>query len=136
MIRRFCWLVAAYITQAKPSCLLLFMQEAATALIFALLNTGSNIDARIAIMVMTTSSSIKLNPLRRTSRFLIRFISCFLDSMSLKQPRSTVTPNSETGGFHHQPHQGFASLKFWLPADGQLVTLTNPLVEFIPLVQF
>ena len=37
----------------------------ACALIFALFNAGNSIAARIAMMAMTTSSSIRVNPLAR-----------------------------------------------------------------------
>jgi hypothetical protein len=52
-------------TQARPSCLLLFMQAAATAFALALFNAGNSMAARMAMMAITTSSSIKVNPAYR-----------------------------------------------------------------------
>ena len=49
-----------YITQARPSCLLLFMQEMAWALSLALLRAGRSRAARIAMMAITTSSSMRV----------------------------------------------------------------------------
>jgi hypothetical protein len=46
----------------------LFLQAVAFAVAFALLNVGSNIAARIAMMTMTTSNSIKVKA-RRLLRF-------------------------------------------------------------------
>src|SRR6516164_4063601 len=65
LIARRSLLSAAYMTQARPSCLLLFMQEAATALVLARFNAGNSMAARMAMMAMTTSSSISVNPARR-----------------------------------------------------------------------
>src|SRR5690349_18242951 len=44
-----------------PSCLRLFAQKACDAFCFAAERTGNKIAARIAIMAMTTSSSINVN---------------------------------------------------------------------------
>ena len=44
------------------SCLELFMQEIICALILARLKAGNSMAARIAIMAITTSSSISVNP--------------------------------------------------------------------------
>src|SRR6266545_4210491 len=44
------------------SCLVLFMHRMACALIFALLKAGSSIAARMAMMAITTSSSIRVKP--------------------------------------------------------------------------
>ncbi len=43
-------------------CFSLFKQSRRCALLLALANAGSNSDARIAIMAMTTSNSISVNP--------------------------------------------------------------------------
>jgi hypothetical protein len=50
----------AYIVTAKPICFVLLIQAIAFALSFALLNAGSNMAARIAIIAITTSSSISV----------------------------------------------------------------------------
>jgi len=49
--------------QAKASCLWLFMQVMAWALILALLRAGSNMPAKMAIMAITTNNSINVNAL-------------------------------------------------------------------------
>src|SRR5579862_1178042 len=45
-----------------PICLMLLMQEVCFAFDLALARAGRSIAARIAIMAITTSSSIKVNP--------------------------------------------------------------------------
>src|SRR5580704_15439879 len=49
---------------ARPICLLLLVQAIALALFLAALNAGSSIAARMAMIAMTTSSSISVNPVR------------------------------------------------------------------------
>ena len=48
--------------EARPTCFMLLTQLMAWAFCFALLKAGSNIAAKIAIIAMTTSNSIKVNP--------------------------------------------------------------------------
>src|SRR5712692_7102128 len=48
---------------ARPICLLLDRQEAARALSRAWAKTGNRIAAKMAIMAITTSSSMRVNPL-------------------------------------------------------------------------
>src|SRR5690606_20694219 len=55
----------AYITQASWSCLRLLRHFVAPALALALLKAGNNIPARIAMIAMTTNSSIKVKPFDR-----------------------------------------------------------------------
>src|SRR5262245_57444394 len=55
----------AYMIHATVSCRLSLMHEEAKAFIFALLKAGRSIAARIAMMAITTSSSINVNPARR-----------------------------------------------------------------------
>ena len=50
----------AYIMTARLICLVLLMQAMDSALSLALLNAGSNMAARIAMIAMTTSNSIKV----------------------------------------------------------------------------
>ena len=52
--------------QATVICFVLFMQDIACALYFALDNAGNSIAAKIAMIAMTTRSSIKVNPRSRT----------------------------------------------------------------------
>src|SRR6266576_3134806 len=49
-----------YICHASMSCLVLFMHKMPCALIFALLNAGNSIAARMAMIAMTTNSSIRV----------------------------------------------------------------------------
>ena len=49
--------------QAKVICLVLFMQDIACALYFALANAGNSIAASIAMIAITTSNSIKVKPI-------------------------------------------------------------------------
>src|ERR1017187_7673895 len=53
---------SAYITQARHNCLLRLTQLTMSARRLALFNAGSSSAARMAMMAMTTSSSIKVKP--------------------------------------------------------------------------
>src|ERR1019366_3092595 len=55
------WLSSAYIRQAKANCLWLFMHWMPWAFSLALISAGRSNAARIAMMAMTTSSSINVN---------------------------------------------------------------------------
>src|SRR6267142_7249493 len=57
-----------YMAMPRPICLRLFMQRVWTALALALARAGRSIAARIAIMAMTTSSSIRVKPRTRRVR--------------------------------------------------------------------
>jgi hypothetical protein len=48
--------------QASASCFWLLKHTAAVAFCFALLRAGNSIAARMAMMAITTSSSIRVNP--------------------------------------------------------------------------
>src|SRR5438552_19040327 len=52
-------------TQARPSCFMLLKQEMPCALVLALLRAGTSIPARMAMIAITTSSSIRVNPVVR-----------------------------------------------------------------------
>src|SRR6266704_1208013 len=52
---------SAYILNANPHCLLLLRHAVAWALDLALLKAGNSMAARMAMMAMTTRSSIKVN---------------------------------------------------------------------------
>ena len=54
-------------SMAKPNCLTLFMHSACCPFCLALESAGSSIAARIAMMAMTTSSSINVNARRPAS---------------------------------------------------------------------
>ena len=49
-------------TPAMPICFMLFMQEVCLAFDFALERAGKSMAARMAMIAMTTSSSIKVKP--------------------------------------------------------------------------
>ena len=58
------WLSPAYMAQPRPNCFSLFVQEMALAFSRALLNAGRSIAAKIAMIAITTSNSIRVNDLR------------------------------------------------------------------------
>src|SRR5262252_2138636 len=70
----------AYILIARPHCFKLLAHCALTAAALALLKAGSNIAARIAIIAMTTSSSIKVNAGNLTFRSPDARLLCFMFS--------------------------------------------------------
>src|SRR5437016_12765619 len=65
-MRSLLWRV--YVCHASMICLELFRHMMPCALIFALLNAGSSNAARMAIIAMTTSSSIKVKAGRSRTR--------------------------------------------------------------------
>src|SRR5689334_4335913 len=69
--------------QPSVTCLVLFMQEMAWALILAFDNAGRSMAARIAIIAMTTSNSIKVKPFRP----FVRFVTFILDATETLSPR-------------------------------------------------
>src|ERR1043166_9255069 len=58
----------AYMCMARASCLLLFRQAVRLAFSFALARAGRSRPARIAMMAITTRSSIRVNAGRQTPR--------------------------------------------------------------------
>src|SRR5882757_9653425 len=50
-----------YMTQPRVNCLSSFMQDIAWAFCLALLNAGNSNEARMAMIAITTSNSIKVN---------------------------------------------------------------------------
>src|SRR5206468_12813442 len=60
-------LSSAYIIQARVSCLSLDLQKAHVAFNLALDKAGNSMAARMAMMAITTSSSIRVKPSRRVS---------------------------------------------------------------------
>src|ERR1035437_10399784 len=65
----------AYIAIARPTCLRLLRQFACTAFCLALANAGNNSAARMAMMAMTTSSSMRVN-----ARVLFRALDAAFDT--------------------------------------------------------
>src|SRR2546423_547653 len=61
-------LSSRYIAMEVVICLTLLKQEVARAISRALAKTGKRIDARIAMIAMTTRSSIRVKALRPTGR--------------------------------------------------------------------
>ncbi len=72
-----------YMNVASANCLELFKQEICCAFVFAHANAGSRIAARIAIIAITTSNSIKVNP---------RFGFCFMAGCSNDSIQSRRLP--------------------------------------------
>ena len=54
--------LSTYNESARPTCLTLFRQKVAFPLAFALASAGRSIPARMAMMAMTTSSSMRVKP--------------------------------------------------------------------------
>ena len=52
--------------QANPNCLRLFMHDMPCALVLALERAGKSMPARMAMMAMTTSSSMSVKPCLET----------------------------------------------------------------------
>src|SRR5262245_10216296 len=69
---------------ARPNCLRLLMHAVRCAFSLALDNAGSNMAARIAMMAMTTSSSINVNPPARSSSERDLTFWCRSDFMELQ----------------------------------------------------
>src|SRR5450759_4835399 len=65
-------LSSAYSCQQSCNCFVLVKQAVMCALLFALANAGNNIAARIAMMAMTTRSSIKVKAAVRVNPMLPR----------------------------------------------------------------
>src|SRR5262249_24345859 len=55
----------AYIVHASVNCFLSLMQDALRARVFALERAGRSMAARLAMMAITTSNSMSVNPVRR-----------------------------------------------------------------------
>src|SRR2546426_1629974 len=54
-------LSSAYMTHERPSCFRLLRHVMPCAFVFALDSVGKSMDAKIAMMAMTTSSSMRVN---------------------------------------------------------------------------
>src|SRR3569833_1193015 len=78
------------ISQPKVSCLVLFRQAIPSAFSLALAREGNNMAARMAMMAMTTRSSISVNPdgrgavQRSSEMFVTRRVECFLKASILR----------------------------------------------------
>src|SRR6267142_4225604 len=70
----------AYMVQPSASCLVLFIQETPWAFCFALIKAGNNMAARMAIMAMTTSNSIKVKPRGKGKKASVRREGVFMFS--------------------------------------------------------
>src|SRR5258706_5879977 len=67
-----------YIFSARPTCLRLDVQLVCRAFSRAWAKTGKRMAARIAIMAMTTSSSISVNPARLRENLVLMVGSSFI----------------------------------------------------------
>jgi hypothetical protein len=67
-------LSVAYCNEAKPICFKLLIHCVALAELFALLKAGRSIEARIAMMAITTSNSISVKPRPPSARAVGRSI--------------------------------------------------------------
>ena len=94
-------LSSAYICQASVACLRLFRQTMARAFCFARARAGNNKPARIAMMAMTTSSSMRVNPPLtppgRGTRLGRRRPLCRLLSMANSFSKNSTIPASGSG---------------------------------------
>src|SRR6266576_2043317 len=63
-----------YMFHERPSCRRLLRQIVPVALSLARVNAGSSMAARIAMMAMTTRSSIRVKPLLRSRDFIMQFV--------------------------------------------------------------
>src|SRR5258706_104735 len=99
-------LSSEYMITARPICFSLLTQLIASALSFALLNAGSSMAARMAMMAMTTSNSIRVNADR-----VDKFLTCFmLICHFLTVPRAA----SHLGSVGHVPFGvKYASTHLW-----------------------
>ena len=66
----------AYIIIASAICLLLLMQVLVLAFSFARDSAGRSMAARMAMMAMTTSNSMRVKP-RRADRWVMIMVGCF-----------------------------------------------------------
>src|SRR6185437_6280091 len=95
---------------ARPICLLLERHDAARAFSRACAKTGKRMAAKIAIMAMTTSSSIRVKP-----RLRCDMLNILLDRLFPSLPGPRARGNRDTGWrvllhavrrpFHGQPPQ-------------------------------
>jgi hypothetical protein len=81
-------LSCAYMIQASCSCFSLFMHLMPCAFVFAFESAGKSMLANMAMIAITTSNSIKVNPLWDRSDFLFNFIFCL-----------STNPNGEVAFF-------------------------------------
>src|SRR6266571_5839819 len=81
-------LSSEYITQEIANCFWLLRQVVIVALSLARLKAGSSIAARIAMMAMTTSSSIRVNPAQLAGECPAARCSCLLATPQSIRPNS------------------------------------------------
>src|SRR6266542_2420784 len=65
---------SAYMAHASCSCRTLLRHATPCAFALALLNAGNSIEARIAMMAMTTSNSMRVNPICDLRSAIVGFI--------------------------------------------------------------
>ena len=91
----FSWSSLAYIMMPKLNCRILDLQTARLAVSFDLAKAGNSIAAKIAIIAITTNSSIKVNAIRGAKREDFVFNGIFFMGSSNVKPAKTHRPSSE-----------------------------------------
>src|SRR5260370_9057588 len=89
-------LSSEYITQEIANCFWLLRQVVIVALSLARLKAGSSIAARIAMMAMTTSSSIRVNPAHLAGERPAARCSCLLATPQSIRPNSCDLSREKT----------------------------------------
>src|SRR5581483_10664618 len=93
----FSLLVPAWFCNARPSCLRLFWHLARAAASRTFWTAGSNSPIRMAMMAITTNSSISVNPLRQRDRVMGQALRNG-DGMSEEVSRPDTTGNKRGTG--------------------------------------
>src|SRR5882762_6921065 len=115
---------------ARPICFVLLRQAVANARSFALLNAGSSMAARMAMIAMTTSNSIRVKPLPNFSFVnlipALVFIFVFFQNELWRErlrtaPAKSISPQSDSAF----PVQGRRSLKNIVGFPGLMVMLVE-----------
>src|SRR2546429_2958815 len=103
---------------ASASCLVFDMQKMPWALVLALANAGNSRPARIAMMAMTTKSSINVKPLYREGLPAIRFVKSFIVlSTVVRLDGIRLTIGRQTASVRFDAHPaGPGRVKDWVRA--------------------
>src|SRR5688572_9435997 len=101
------------------SCLVLFMHMMPCALVFALASAGRSMLARMAIIAMTTSNSMRVKPLRRRQTFECKEVVCIVLGFCsfLYHRKLSWIPQARgsraSGAFGRTGDRAFSELKCW-----------------------
>src|SRR5437763_6663519 len=108
----------AYMVRASPHCLQLLAQSTLSALALAFARAGNNKAARMAMMAMTTNSSMSVNAWhpRETDERIIRIIARLLKSGGIHRS-FTLRPEESKCAFAGTPVQSasFELVSSWYP---------------------